>query len=243
MTYLRIVARGKTGSSTSDLELDQESLFSYQKSNTEGDGHTSIVKTTTSVLLTIALPEASTTNQEELDLLKVPQGFWTVMVANCHERLAQDLEREPTLHLTPLAQFLRGLTYSLRTQNVHAEAIYDQLKERLRTSGDESLFDDEHFTKSNLYHLIVKTCDELRESLTASLRFLRREFDNKITKQCENAHESERFGLVYWKTEHEAEMHALEELVAQVAALNASVQESVSAQNCYIKICTDEFAA
>lgn len=150
------------------------------------------------------------------------------MVVNCHERLAKDLEREPTLYLAPLARFLRGLSYSLRTQNINAEAIYNRLKERLRHADDNSLFDDEQFTKSNLYHWTVKTCDELRESLMASQRSMTRAFDRKISSLCEkDAHESERHGVLCWKSEHDAEMHALEELIAQIAALCSSVQESV----------------
>ncbi|KAF1932114.1 uncharacterized protein M421DRAFT_284651 [Didymella exigua CBS 183.55] len=228
MTYLKLATKSITGTSNSDL--DQDTLFKYQGTAAEEIGHVSIVKMTTSVLLTIALPDASITNQEELDLLKLPQGFWTVMVVNCHERLARDMEREPTLHLTPVAQFLRGLTYSLRTLNLNAEAIYDQLKERLQTSDDESLFDDENFTKSNVYHWTVKTCHELRESLMASQRYVRRTFDKDITRLCEkDAHESERHGLVHWRTEHDAEMNTLEDLVSQIAALNASVQESRNA--------------
>lgn len=227
MTYLKSVTTSDPFKGSSSV--DEEVLFNLRQKETSDGGHTSIVKATTSVLLTIVLPEESVTNQEELDLLTLPQGLWTIMVVNCHERLAKDMEREPTQYLTPLAQFLRGLTYSLRTQNMNAEAIYDRLKERLRDSDDESLFDDEQFTKSTLYHWTVKTCDELRESLMASQRYMTRAFDRKITPLCEkNAHISGQDGLLYWKAEHEAEMHALEELIAQISALCSSVQESVS---------------
>lgn len=227
LTYLKpaVLSQLKAGPSI----VDQEELFSSRVTSAEEADHARIVKATTSVLLTIALPEGSSTNQEEIDLLKLPQGSWTVMVVNCHERLTKDMEREPTQYLTPLAQFLRGLTYSLRTQNMNAEAIYDQLKEQLRAADDGGLFDDEQFTKSSLYHWTVRTCDELRESLLASQRYMTRAFDRKLTALCgKDAHDSEQPGLQYWKAEHETEMHALEELVSQIAALSSSVLESVS---------------
>ncbi|KAH7400883.1 hypothetical protein DE146DRAFT_477871 [Phaeosphaeria sp. MPI-PUGE-AT-0046c] len=228
LTYLKPAVTNSPQSDTSSV--DQEQLFTSRGLSAGEAGYARIVKATTSVLLTIALPEKSSTKQEELDLLKLPQGSWTVMVVNCHERLSKDMEREPTQYLTPLAQFLRGLTYSLRTQNMNAESIYDRLKEQLRDADDGQLFDDERFTKSSLYHWTVRTCDELRESLLASQRYMTRAFDRKISALCgQDAHDSEKPGLLYWKAEHEAEMHALEELVSQIAALSSSVQESRNA--------------
>jgi hypothetical protein len=75
------------------------------------------------------------------------------------------VEQESTQHLTSVAQHLRGIAHSIHMQDLNAEAIYDQLKERLNESDDNSLFDDERFTKSGLYYWTVKTYDELRESM------------------------------------------------------------------------------
>jgi hypothetical protein len=190
-----------------------------------------VFKATTSVILTIAIPEESASRQEEIGLLKSPRGLWTVMVVNCPLRLASDLEQEPSVHLTPIAQYLRGISLSVHTQRMNGEAIYDHLKERLGESEDGSLFDDERFTKSDLYHWTVKTCDELRESITSSQRFLTRSFKKQISQLCKYAHDSEKIGVEFWKMRLEGEIYALEELESQIVALNSQVQESVSTRD------------
>lgn len=225
IVFLAPISVGTSGFRAADV--DQELLFPSRKP-VAGIEFTPVLKATTSVLLTIAVPEESISRREEIDLLTCPQGIWTVMVVNCDERLARDMEQEPTEHLTPIAQYLRGITYSLRTQITNAEFLYDQLKERLARTDDGSLFDDERFTKSNLYHWTVKTCDELRESLTASHRYVIRAFNKQITSLCDKAHDSEQVGVQFWKAGLDAEMYALEELASQISVLNSQVQESVS---------------
>lgn len=173
----------------------------------------------------MAIPKESKSCEEETELLTSPEGLWTVLVVNCPSRFAA--QHEPSQHLTPIAQYIRGVTASLYTQRINAESIYETLIDQIRDCGDHSLFDDEHFTKSTLYHWTIKTCDELRESIASSLRFVRRALDSQINGLCKGIHCREKLGVEYWKQNLEDEIYALEELQAQILALNAQVQESV----------------
>ena len=89
-----------------------------------------------------------------------------MMVINCHERLARYNEQELTPNFTPVAQYLRGLTYSLPTQIMNAEAVFDRLAERSQRIDDGSLLDDKRFTRSHMYRWAVKhamSCAEAAE--------------------------------------------------------------------------------
>ncbi|RYN73045.1 hypothetical protein AA0120_g12654 [Alternaria tenuissima] len=208
--------------------VDRTLLFPLHK---QADGKTPkyVFKASTSVLLTIAIPEESASRQEETDLLKSPKGLWTVMVVNHALRLTLDQDQEPVENLTPITQYLRGISLSVNTQTMSAEAIYDHLKEQLAESENDSLFDDEQFSKSELYHWTIKTCDELRESITSSQRFLTQAFNKQISQLCLESNDSEKIGVDFWKMQLDEEMYALEELRSQIVALNAQVQESRSA--------------
>lgn len=76
-------------------------------------------KSSSSVLLTLAIPERSVSREEELLLLKNPKGLWTVLAVNCSMRAFSDEETQK--YLTPMAQYLRGIAVCLRTQRTNAE--------------------------------------------------------------------------------------------------------------------------
>lgn len=137
-------------------------------------------------------------------------------------------DQEGSRYLTPIAQYIRGITSSLRTQHDNAEAIYNALRDQIRNFDSDSLFDDEHFTMSTLYHWTIKTCDELRESIASTLRFVRRACDRHLMAIFDEAHPQEKNGLDFWRHQLEDELFALEDLQAQIIALTAQVQESVS---------------
>jgi hypothetical protein len=116
-----------------------------------------LLKASSSVLLTLCTPEVSEWCEEEVCLLRTPQALWTVLVINCSAEFASDYQNRN--FLTPIAQYVRGITSSMYTQRINAESIYEDLKNWLKHSDSESIFDDEKFTKSTSYHWAVRTCD------------------------------------------------------------------------------------
>jgi hypothetical protein len=145
---------------------------------------------------------------------------------NSPSRFAAD--ESPPEYLTPVAQYVRGMTSSLVVQRQNAESILDALRERIERSDGDSLFDDEDFTKSNLYHWTVRTCDELRNTISGTLRFMQRARKSQIDWLRNEAHMSEKLGIDYWTSQLEDEVFKLEDVQDQISALNAQVQESVS---------------
>jgi len=119
------------------------------------------------------------------------------------------------------------MTSSLVTQRINAQTIYEAIKGELNRCEGGSLFDDEHFTKSTLYHGAVKACDELAESISSSLRFLRKTLETQVQKLCRESHAYEKLGVEYWMQQIDEEMFALEDLQSQIVVLRVQVQESV----------------
>ncbi|KAH8728862.1 hypothetical protein GQ44DRAFT_608184 [Phaeosphaeriaceae sp. PMI808] len=222
-----LTSKSNSNSDADAAIIDRYSLFQLRQQSSQTP-ILKIFKASTSVLLTIVVPEESALRQEEMNLLSNPRGLWTVLVINCPLRLASKTVHEPSMHLTPVAQYVRGIACSVNTLRMNAEEIYDHLKDRLDASENGSLFDDENFTKSESYHWTIKTCDTLRETLASSQRYLERALTKQIKKLCEDVQQTERNGVETWKTRLEEEIYLLEELESQVVALNAQVQESVS---------------
>lgn len=188
-----------------------------------------LFKASCSILLTLAIPEDSESHDEEIRLLQDPQALWTVVVINSPPQFTSD--HEPAQHSTPIAQFIRGITSSVCTQRMNAQYIYDALRDELKNCDDHILFDDEHFTKSTVYHLAIKTCGELDASIGSNLKFMRRTLDSHVTQLCHEAHAHERLGIDYWLQKMKDEAFALEDLQAQINTLGSQVQESVRSPN------------
>jgi hypothetical protein len=145
---------------------------------------------------------------------------------NSPSRFAAD--EGPPEHLTPIAQYIRGVTSSLAVQRQNAESILDGLHGKVERSHGDSLFDDEEFTKSNLYHWTIRICDELRNTISGTLRFMHRTKLLQIDGLRSEAHMSENLGIDYWTSQLDDEVFKLEDLQDQISALSAQVQESVS---------------
>lgn len=204
-------------------------MFPFQQQRSSGSSnYIYVVKTSSSALLTMARPEISDSHEEEVNLLKDPQALWTVLAINTPPKFA--FEHEPAEFYTPIAQFTRAITASLRTQRFSAGSIHDKLKVDLDSCDPEGLYDDGKFTKSTLYHRAVKICDELAGSITSSLRFLKRTYGSQgyLSKLCANAHDYEIRGVEYWVQQLQDEMFALEELHSQISLLCSQVHERVS---------------
>lgn len=184
-----------------------------------------LLKASSSVMLTLALPEDSEHHKEETSLLMNPQALWTVLVINGPLRFILDHDRPE--HLTPVAQFLRGITASLHVQRSNAQTIFEALKDHLRKHDDDSLFDDEHFTRTRLYHWVIKTCHELCGLMASNLRFIRRLLNDQISTLRGEAHAHEALGIAYWMRRLEEHVSEMDELQAEVHALREQVRESV----------------
>jgi hypothetical protein len=185
-----------------------------------------LFRASASTLLTIATTDESSSREEQISFLKSPEGFWVVLAVNSPSRFAAD--EGPPEHLTPIAQYMRGVTSSLVVQRQNAESILDALREKIERSDGDSLFDDEKFTKSNLFHWTVRTCDELRNTISGTLRFMQRAKRSQIDWLRSEAPVSEKLGINYWTSQLDDEVFNLEDVQDQTAALNAQVQESVS---------------
>lgn len=224
LPYL-MLTEGVPGSSQ-DSPFDRTILGIFAPSEKNDTGHRmNLTKSSFSVLLTLTIPEKSSKNEEEMDLLRNPCALWTVLVINGS---SQQGPVSDILHnLTPIAQYLRGITVALSVQHAHGRSIYEALKDHVTARPDDSLFDDEHFTKSKLYHWAIKTCHELHESIVSNLRFILRLRESQTNDLCQEAHVHESLGIKYWTQKLEEQIYALEELAALVEALKEKIRESV----------------
>ncbi|KAK0612482.1 hypothetical protein B0T17DRAFT_543782 [Bombardia bombarda] len=189
----------------------------------------SLCRSSSSVLLTFALPQQSPTRREELGLLSKPECLWSVLVLNCLQfRNAGDTDdsNNPSATLTPVAQFLHGIHSALHAHRINEQHILDILKEKIEESDDMSLFDDEHFSKTHLYHWAVKTCDGVCHSISSTLRFYDRIRSTSLLKPLvAAAHPSERAGIDLWFERCAEEILSLKELREEFISCRQDVQE------------------
>ena len=90
------------------------------------------------------------------------------------------------------------------------------------------LFDDKSFSKSRLYHWIIKTCHELCESVESSLRFIQTFEALQLHDLKERAHEYEKGGIKHWCSRLAAEVTELDLVQVKVKSLKEQVLELVS---------------
>lgn len=201
--------------------LDRTSVFPFHnQKNAPSPTGLYPFKASTSILLTIAVPEVIGNAPEEIKL-------WTVLVVNTPSDFASD--RGAHEHLTPIAQYFRAIASSLITAKINTQSILDILRQKLQDCEGGCLFDDENFTKSNIYHWTVRTCDELQSCNASTLRFVHRIMDTHVAKLRREAHPSEKVGVDYWVGQLEDELFNLEDLQDQILGLKGQVQESRNA--------------
>jgi len=224
LTYLTMSAVDSPTERQSDL--DRTPLFSlHNKAMGDHTDKFHLYKASSSTLMTLVIPEESATREEETELLKSPQGLWTVLMINYPH---QNYDRELDIHLTPISQFIRGITAALITQRNNAESICDFLRHELQSCDIDGLFDDKHFTKSNTYHCTIQGCNELKDSLDSTFRLMKKTNDGYLRQLRSIAHKQEIPGVEHWTHEMHEELFSLKELRAQVEGLNKRAQESVS---------------
>ncbi|KAH6895992.1 hypothetical protein B0T10DRAFT_545577 [Thelonectria olida] len=185
----------------------------------------SLCQLSSSVLLTFFLPEESTSRREELDFLTASPVLWNILTINCIRRRRSNLDENYTALPTPIAQFLGGIHGALQTQRVDEQNIMDALKARLADLDDMSLFDDEDFTKSHLYHWVVKTCDMVCHSISSTLRFVDKTSNSFLKDISAKAHASERPGIEFWSQKWTEAVSDLEELREEFLSCRQDVQE------------------
>jgi hypothetical protein len=94
--------------------LDRKKLFSFHHHTVDDKPDPLyLFKTSSSVLLTLSVPEESEFHEEEVNLLKVPEALWTLLVVNCSSEVTFD--HRTRHHFTPIAQYIRGIASSLST--------------------------------------------------------------------------------------------------------------------------------
>ncbi|KAM5361041.1 hypothetical protein ACJZ2D_013368 [Fusarium nematophilum] len=185
----------------------------------------SLCQVSSSVLLTFVLPEESTSRREELDFLTTPQALWTVLTINCMRRRGSnsgDVHEAPP---TPVAQFMAGIHGALQTQRLDEQHILDALRSRLAESDDMRLVDDDKFSKSHLYHWVVKTCDKVCHSISTTLRFIDRISRDFVTKLGAEGHAFKPPGIETWQEKWMQEVADLKELREEFLSCRQDVQE------------------
>lgn len=210
--------------------LDRTPVFPFHNPDT-APSPTGIypVRASTSAMLTVVVPELANNAPEHVELLRNPQGLWTVLAVNVPPGLGVDQGAHE--HLTPISQYFRAISAAIITARIHQQAILTALKDKLRSQEGGSLIDDEEFTRSNLYHWSVRTCDELQTQNAATLKFLRHTIITHITRLHLEAHSSEKKGVDHWRARLDEEIFQLDDLQSQILALKTQVQEDVSDQS------------
>jgi len=161
-------------------------------------------------------------------LLTRPEALWNVLVINGSWRLAMRYRTEPAEYQTPLAQFIRGICSTIISQRANTTYILDELKERLKISENESLFDDRQFNKSRTYHWIIATCHDLCASIQTNIKFLHDYQTHRLPEIQAKANEHERLGLDYWIKRLNEETTELDKFQMEVHAFREQVRELVS---------------
>ena len=70
--------------------------------------------------------------EEALGLLSNPEALWTVLTINGPLNTVDGFSRDPAEFMTPLAQFVRGICGTVRSQRTQADAIFEDLKKQLQ---------------------------------------------------------------------------------------------------------------
>lgn len=220
------------GEDPTEFGLDRQylGLFAPTPSHLFGDtaSNPSLFKASSSVLLTLVVPEIQPSRREEQCLLETPQARWTVIVVSGSWQMASASSTHPVEYLSPIAQFVRGICGTVVSQRVNAVPIVQNLKERLDRTENDSLFDDEQFTKSRVYNWAIRMCRQLSDSIHASLRFLKDVQTNRLPRFVSAAHPYEKPALEFWNKRLRDEIHELEGLLDEIKSLREHACESVS---------------
>ena len=190
---------------------------------------------TSSALLTFFLPEISTSRRQETEFLSSSHVLWNLLTVNCirtrNSLSTTTAETTNTASLAPVSQFIAAIHNALQTQRADEAEILRTLQSQLVDSDDGTLFDDQEFTKSHLYHWAVKTCDTVCFSVATTLQLLEKFSEDFIAKTMikESGLESSDIqGVTSWPPLLAREVAELNDLREEFLACRQSVQERVS---------------
>lgn len=184
-----------------------------------------LYRSSSSVLLTAVRPEEQTSRQEAHELLGNPEALWTVVMVNSPRLFTTGAYQDPPELMTPLAQFTRGVFTTVNSQRLHIGPILEEMKAQLQASGTDILFDDQNFSKTRLYHWIIKTCHEICGSIDSNSRYVQRFQKGVLASLQAKAHPYERLGLDHWNNRLNEEISELEALGAEVHTFREQVRE------------------
>lgn len=187
-----------------------------------------LYKTSSSVLLTLVVPQEQTSRQEEHSLISTPEALWNVIIINGSWHMAMVSSQEPVEYLTPLAQFIRAICSTVTAQKDHMVLLLQELKECLTASENDSLFDDRQFSKSRTYHWVIGTCHDLCASIQTNLQFLNKFKTHQLPDLRKKAHQYEICGLDTWISRLAETTTELEKLDIELHAFREKVRELVS---------------
>ena len=106
--------------------------FRPYRNDDENVDETRLYRASTSVLLSLVVPEKQLIQEEAVHLLSNPEALWTVLVINAPSRMVEEVRQEPEKFLTPLAQFVRGIRCALVSQRIHIVQILKEMKNQLK---------------------------------------------------------------------------------------------------------------
>ena len=87
------------------------------------------------MLLTLVIPEEQESREEVQDLLVRPEALWTVLIINGSTYGSDGFLSDPVEYLTPLAQFVRGICSTIRSQRINIDPIFVELRKQLLESS------------------------------------------------------------------------------------------------------------
>jgi len=211
-------------------ETDREliEVFGTRHGMKPEDKDLCLYKASSSVLLTLVLPEEQESREEEMNLLSNPEALWNILVINAPWGLALGTNHESVKFMTPLCQFIRGVYSCLELNHENVARIFKELKTQLRASESEVLFDDESFSKSKLYHWMIKTCHDVSGSIDTTLKFVRRFENENLDALKAVAHRYEASGLEFWVSKFRDQSAELDSLLSEVHGFKEQVRELVS---------------
>jgi len=233
LSHLLLCAHSSLSAASGVIDRSLVGRFEPKSEASSEENQQYLFKASSSVLLTITIPQVQPNREEEHRLLSDPEGLWSVIIVNGSWRMASTSNLEPLEFQTPIAQFVRGICSTVISQRVNIHPIVHELKEKLRASDDDSLFDDQQFSKSRMYHWIIKTCHETRASIQANLKFLQDFTTNRLPVLRGKAHVCEQHGIEHWSLRLREEIAELDNIQMEVDSLREQVRELVSLLLCH----------
>ena len=130
-------------------------IFGPETGTTKGTEAPGLYRSCSSVILTLVSPTPTTSQEEALNLLTDPEALWTVLLINAPLRMADELRLEPEQHMTPIAQYIRGICGTVVAQRIHITRVVDELKGRINETVGPTCNSNQHINHRLLTNLVL----------------------------------------------------------------------------------------